>query len=78
MIGNIWEWTASNFEQYPGFRPDSYKEYSQPVFGTRKVLRGGSWATRSRMIKNTFRNFYTPERRDVIAGFRTCAPFDWT
>lgn len=78
MIGNIWEWTASNFEPYPGFSPDSYKEYSQPVFGTRKVLRGGSWATRSRMIKNTFRNFYTPERRDVIAGFRTCAPFDWT
>ena len=76
MLGNTWEWTASNFEPYPGFKPDSYKEYSQPVFGTRKVLRGGTWATRSRMINNMYRNFYTPERRDVFAGFRTCTQYD--
>ena len=48
MLGNVWEWTASNFEPYPGFKTDAYKEYSEPVFGTRKVLRGGAWATRSR------------------------------
>ncbi len=76
MLGNTWEWTASNFEPYPGFKPDSYKEYSEPVFGTRKVLRGGTWVTRSRMINNKYRNFYTPERRDVFAGFRTCAPYN--
>jgi iron(II)-dependent oxidoreductase len=73
MIGNVWEWTASDFLPYRGFVPDPYKEYSQPWFGTHKVLRGGCWATRARLIRNTWRNFYTPDRRDVWAGFRTCA-----
>ena len=73
MIGNVWEWTSSIFLPYPGFEVDSYKEYSEPWFETRKVLRGGCWVTRSRMLRNTWRNFYTPERRDVLAGFRTCA-----
>ncbi len=74
MIGNAWEWTASDFSPYPGFAADPYKEYSEPWFGTHKVLRGGCWATRARLIHNTWRNFYTPDRRDVCAGFRTCAP----
>jgi iron(II)-dependent oxidoreductase len=74
LLGNVWEWTASDFEPYPGFAADPYKEYSQPWFGgTHKVLRGGAFATRSRLIRNAYRNFYTPDRRDVLAGFRTCA-----
>jgi EgtB-related family protein len=73
MIGNVWEWTADNFRPYPGFSVDPYKEYSQPWFGTHKVLRGGCWATSSLLIRNSWRNFYTPDRRDVWAGFRTCA-----
>ncbi len=73
MIGNVWEWTATAFDPYPGFTPGPYKEYSQPWFGDHKVLRGGCWATRSRLIHNSYRNFYTPDRRDVWAGFRTCA-----
>jgi iron(II)-dependent oxidoreductase len=73
MIGNVWEWTISGFQPYPGFVRDAYKEYSEPWFGTHKVLRGGCWTTRSRMLRNTWRNFYTPDRRDVFAGFRTCA-----
>jgi iron(II)-dependent oxidoreductase len=73
MLGNVWEWTACTFSPYPGFSADPYKEYSQPWFGTHKVLRGGCFATRSRMIRNNYRNFYTPDRRDVLAGFRTCA-----
>jgi len=73
MLGNAWEWTSSTFLPYPGFEIDPYKEYSEPWFGTRKVLRGGSWVTRSRMLSNTWRNYYTPDRRDVWAGFRTCA-----
>ena len=73
MIGNVWEWTASDFKPYPGFIPGPYKEYSEPWFGDHKVLRGGCWVTRSRLIHNTYRNFYTPDRRDVWAGFRTCA-----
>lgn len=74
MIGNVWEWTDTTFLPYPGFSPDPYRDYSQPWFGNHKVLRGGCWATRSRLIRNTWRNFYTPDRRDVFAGFRTCAP----
>lgn len=74
MIGNVWEWTASTFLPFPGFSPDAYEDYSAPAFGTRKVLRGGAWATRSRMVNNAYRNFFGPDRRDVIAGFRTCAP----
>jgi len=73
MMGNVWEWTATTFAPYPGFVPDAYRDYSQPWFGTHKVLRGGCWATRSRLLRNTWRNFHTPDRRDVWAGFRTCA-----
>jgi iron(II)-dependent oxidoreductase len=73
MIGNVWEWTADDFGPYPGFTPDPYREYSQPWFGTHKVLRGGAWPTRARLLRNTWRNFYTPDRRDVWSGFRTCA-----
>jgi iron(II)-dependent oxidoreductase len=73
LLGNVWEWTASDFVPYPGFVAGPYKEYSAPWFGTHKVLRGGSWATPGRLLRNTWRNFYTADRRDVFAGFRTCA-----
>src|SRR5437879_2451873 len=54
MIGNVWEWTASDFQPYPGFVTGPYKEYSEPWFGNHKVLRGGCWATRSRLIHNGY------------------------
>jgi len=73
MIGNCWEWTSTTFHPFPGFKPGPYKEYSEPWFGDHNVLRGGCWVTRSPMIGNTYRNYYTPDRRDVWAGFRTCA-----
>ena len=73
LFGNVWEWTASTFGPYPGFVADPYKEYSAPWFGTHKVLRGGSFATPVRLLRTTWRNFYTPDRYDVFAGFRTCA-----
>ncbi len=73
MLGNVWEWTSSPFGPFPEFEPDAYKEYSKPWFYTHKVLRGGSWATRSRYVRNTYRNYYLPDRRDIYAGFRTCA-----
>jgi len=71
--GQVWEWTASTFTPYPGFVLDPYKEYSEPWFGTHKVLRGGSFATPRRLMRPSFRNFYTPDRADIFAGFRTCA-----
>ena len=74
MIGNVWEWTASDFVPFPGFAADPYEDYSQPWFNTRKVLRGGAWATSTRIARPGYRNFFTPDRNDVIAGFRTCAP----
>lgn len=73
LIGNVWEWTASPFGPFPGFSPDPYADYSAPWFGDRRVLRGGSWASPGRMLRNTLRNFFPPGRRDIFAGFRTCA-----
>ena len=73
MTGNVWEWTASAFQPYPGFVRDPYKEYSEPWFGDHRVLRGGCFVTQRRLLRPTWRNFYTPDRRDVWAGFRTCA-----
>jgi iron(II)-dependent oxidoreductase len=75
-VGAVWEWTSSPFLPYPGFLRDPYKEYSEPWFGTHKVLRGASFSTPRFMISPTFRNFYTPDRADLFAGFRTCARED--
>lgn len=72
LLGNVWEWTDTTFAPYPGFVADMYADYSQTSFHTRKVLRGGCWATRARLIRPTWRNFFEPARRDVFAGFRTC------
>ncbi|MSP16609.1 MAG: ergothioneine biosynthesis protein EgtB [Myxococcales bacterium] len=68
-----WEWTASAFLPYPGFVVDPYEDYSRPWFHTHRVLRGSSWLTPARLVRPTFRNFYTPDRCDPFAGFRTCA-----
>ncbi len=74
MIGNVWEWTASPFYPFPGYVVDfPYREYSAPWFGYRQALKGGAWATRSRLAYNTYRNFFQPYRNDLFAGFRTCA-----
>ncbi|MFO1398344.1 MAG: selenoneine synthase SenA [Burkholderiales bacterium] len=74
LIGNVWEWTATPFAAYPGFAADPYAEYSAPWFGDHRVIRGGSFATRSRLVHARFRNFYRPDRHDMFVGFRTCAP----
>jgi iron(II)-dependent oxidoreductase len=73
MVGDVWEWTSSDFVPYPGFEAFPYSEYSEPFFGsTFKVLRGGSWATRPRVARNTFRNWDHPIKRQIFAGLR-CA-----
>jgi gamma-glutamyl hercynylcysteine S-oxide synthase len=71
MIGDVWEWTSSDFGGYPGFSAFPYREYSEVFFGAGyKVLRGGSWATRARASTPTFRNWDFPQRRQIFAGFR--------
>ena len=71
MIGDVWEWTASEFVGYPGFRPYPYREYSEVFFGSGyRVLRGGSWATRPRVATAAFRNWDHPERRQIFSGLR--------
>ncbi len=73
VLGGVWEWTSSPFEPYPGFETDAYAEYSAPWFHSHGVLRGGCFATRSRLVHSRWRNFYLPHRNDIFAGFRTCA-----
>ena len=73
MIGDVWEWTSTDFNGYAGFQSFPYKEYSEEFFGAEyKVLRGGSWATRPGAIRSTFRNWDYPIRRQIFSGFR-CA-----
>ena len=73
MIGNVWEWTATGFTDYPGFEAFPYREYSEVFLDQGyPVLRGGSWATRPSAIRNTFRNWDLPIRRQLFVGFR-CA-----
>lgn len=71
--GEVWEWTGTTFRAYPGFDADPYRDYSEPWFGTHKVLRGASFATRARMKHPKYRSFHRPERDDIFAGFRSCA-----
>lgn len=71
--GDLWEWTCSPFEAYPGFEPGPYREYSAPWFGSHQVVRGASFATAARMKSTTYRNYYEPHRNDMFIGFRTCA-----
>ena len=74
MIGDQWEWTSTEFGPYPGFRAHPYREYSEVFFGHGyRVLRGGSWATRPRVVDNRFRNWDLPQRRQIFAGFRCAA-----
>lgn len=71
MLGQVWEWTASEFQAYPGFEPFAYRDYSRPFFDQGyRVLRGGSWATRARSVSNTFRNWDHPQRRQIFSGLR--------
>ncbi|WP_299037665.1 ergothioneine biosynthesis protein EgtB [uncultured Pseudokineococcus sp.] len=71
MVGDVWEWTSSGFEPWPGFRTMLYDGYSAPFFGgDYRVLRGGSWATDAAAVRPSFRNWDHPVRRQVFAGLR--------
>lgn len=71
MIGDVWEWTSSDYTPYPGFKTE-FDEYNDKWFVNQKVLRGGSFATPRLHIRSTYRNFFHPHERWMISGFR-CA-----
>jgi len=73
MVGTAWEWTSNQYLPYAGFEVDMYPYMSTLQFGDHKTTRGGSCATSSCLIRNTYRQAYLPGRRDVFTGFRTCA-----
>ncbi|MGB1626842.1 MAG: SUMF1/EgtB/PvdO family nonheme iron enzyme, partial [Miltoncostaeaceae bacterium] len=71
MLGDVWEWTSTEFHGYPGFRAFPYREYAEPFFRDGyRVLRGGSWATQEVAVRTTFRNWDLPQRRQIFAGLR--------
>jgi len=71
LIGDVWEWTSSDFAPWPGFTPMIYRAYSEPFFGgDYKVLRGGSWAVAKSTIRPSFRNWDHPVRRQIFTGVR--------
>ena len=72
--GDVWEWTASPFQPFPGFAAHPYRDYSAPWFDGRPVLRGASFMTQPRLRHPRYRNYFPAFRNDVPAGFRTCAP----
>jgi iron(II)-dependent oxidoreductase len=71
-LGRCWEWTATEFGPYPEFSADPYADYSVPWFAGHAELRGaGCWVTSPALSRPTYRNFFTPDRRDPFVGFRT-------
>jgi gamma-glutamyl hercynylcysteine S-oxide synthase len=70
--GDVWEWTSSTFAPHPGFVAHPYVDYSEPWFGSRQVLRGACMATQPMMKNAKYRNYFTADRTDIYAGFRTC------
>jgi iron(II)-dependent oxidoreductase len=71
MTGNVWEWTSTPFEGFPGFEPFPYPEYSETWFdGDHRVLKGGSWATSPSVLRTSFRNFFRRHFRIAFAGIR--------
>ena len=71
LMGDVWEWTRSEFRPWPGFQPMLYADYSAPFFGgDYRVLRGGSWAVGASILRPSFRNWDHPVRRQIFSGFR--------
>jgi iron(II)-dependent oxidoreductase len=71
MLGDVWEWTSSALEPWPGFKPMIYQRYSEPFFGgDYRVLRGGAWAVESGIVRPSFRNWDHPYRRQIFSGVR--------
>jgi len=75
LLGNVWEWTSSDYGAFPGFRSD-FDEYNDKFFANQRVLRGGSWATPASHIRVTYRNFFYPQERWMTSGVRCVRDVD--
>ena len=71
LLGSIYQWTSSPFEEYPGFEPFPYRQYSAVFFGDAyRVLRGSSWVAAPILWRNTYRNWDLRRRRQIFSGVR--------
>lgn len=75
MIGDVWEWTSSEFTGYPGFK-SGFDEYNDKWFTNQKVLRGGSFGTPKMSIRGSYRNFFRLDERWMFSGFRCAQDFN--
>jgi ergothioneine biosynthesis protein EgtB len=78
LFGDVWEWTSSHYEPYPGYQafPGGLCEYNSKFMNNQRVLRGGSCATPAKHLRLSYRNFWAPATQFQFTGFRLARDLD--